>query len=89
MATREDLEGWLINALTGLGGSGSIIDICKHIWEQHETDLKNSGNLLYTWQYDVRWTANRLRRKKIMRSVEESPPHVWQLAPSAAAKAAR
>jgi hypothetical protein len=88
MATREDLDGWLIDALTRLGGSGSIVDICKHIWEQHETELKNSGNLLYTWQYDVRWAANRLRRKKIMRSVEDTPPHFWELAPSSAAKAA-
>jgi hypothetical protein len=88
MATREDLDGWLIDALKSLGGRGSIVDLCKHVWEQHETELKNSDSLLYTWQYDVRWAANRLRRKKIMRSVEDSPPHYWELAPSSTTMAA-
>jgi len=59
-----------------------MYDVCKHIWEQHETDLRSSGDLFYIWQYVIRWSANRLRRKKIMRSVEESPAHVWELASS-------
>lgn len=88
MATREDLEIWLIDALTALGGRGSIIDVCKHIWMQHEADLKSSGDLFFTWQYDVRWAANRLRRKKVMRSVEESPAHVWELVPATTDKRA-
>ena len=82
MATREDSDIWLIDALTALGGRGSIVDVCKYIWGQHEADLRSSGNLFYIWQYVIRWSANRLRRKKIMRSVEESPAHVWELAPS-------
>jgi hypothetical protein len=79
MATRDDLDSWVINALTELGGSGSITNVCKRIWEQHESELKGSGDLFYTWQYDVRWAANRLRQQKVMRSVEESLPHVWEL----------
>ena len=47
MATREDLEGWLIQALTLSGGRGSIVGLCKKIWEQHEPELRNSGDLLY------------------------------------------
>jgi hypothetical protein len=82
MATREDLDAWLIDILTALGGSASIVDVCKYVWEHHEADLKNSGNLFYIWQYVIRWSATRLRRKKIMRSVEDSPAHVWELAPS-------
>jgi hypothetical protein len=88
MATREDLDGWLVDAIAALGGTASIVDACKMIWEEHEDELKGSGSLFYTWQYDVRWAANRLRRKKIMRSVEESPPHVWELVTSSAARAA-
>ncbi|MFB3916805.1 MAG: hypothetical protein ACE14M_08750 [Terriglobales bacterium] len=83
MATREDLEHWLTEALAASGGSASIVEVCKYIWANHEADLKDYGDLFYTWQYDVRWAANRLRRKKVMRSVEQSPPHVWELAPSA------
>ena len=81
MATRNELDEWLVDALKALGGSGSIVKVCKHIWEEHEEELRKSGDLLYKWQYDVRWAANRPRRKKIMRSVEQSPPHVWELVP--------
>ena len=81
MRTREDLEGWLVEALTALGGRGSIVEVCKRIWELHEPDLRASADLFYTWQYDVRWTANRLRRRGGMKSVEQSDPHVWELAP--------
>jgi len=88
MATREDLQGWLIEALNALGGSASVAAACKHIWDHHETELKASGDLLYTWQYDVRWAANRLRRNNIMKSVEQSPSHVWELVSSNTSKAA-
>jgi hypothetical protein len=27
----------------------------------HQSDLENSDNLFYTWQYDMRWAAQRLR----------------------------
>jgi hypothetical protein len=70
MATREDLEGWLIEGLTELGGRGSIVEVCKH----HESDMRASSDLFYTWQYDVRWAANRLRRGGRMKSVEQSDP---------------
>jgi hypothetical protein len=80
MTTRDDLEAWLIQALTASGGAGTIVQACKYIWEEHEDELRSSGDLFYTWQYDVRWMANRLRRKKIMRAVQESPAHVWELA---------
>jgi hypothetical protein len=81
MATREDLEGWLIEGLAELGGRGSIVEVCKHIWEHHESDLRASSDLFYTWQYDVRWAANRLRHGGRMKSVEQSDPHVWELVP--------
>ena len=39
------------------GGSAGIVEICKHIWQFHEAEIRNSGDLLYTWQYDMRWAA--------------------------------
>lgn len=80
MATRDDLEAWLVDAFRALGGRGRIVDLCKHIWENHEEELRNSGELFYTWQYDVRWAANRLRRKKVMKAQEVSPKGLWELA---------
>ena len=79
MAAKHDLQDWVHNALASLGGSGSIVDVAKVIWHEHEVELKKSGNLLYTWQYDMRWAANVLRNTGDMKSVDISPRGVWEL----------
>ncbi len=61
MATRDDLCDWVIEALKANGGRARIVEICKHIWEHHESDLRKSGDLFYTSQYDVRWAGQKLR----------------------------
>jgi len=81
MYTKYDLVEWLLKALRKNGNEGTIVELCKIIWEYHENDLKNAGNLFYTWQYDVRWAADELRERRIMRSAQQSPRGVWQLAP--------
>lgn len=80
MATKHDLHDWVQGALSRMGGRGSLTDVAKEIWRAHESDLRSSGDLFYTWQYDMRWAANRLRRQGIMQSVAVSPPGVWMLA---------
>lgn len=62
MHYREKLQLWVREALGDLGGQGLILDVAKHVWANHETDLKNSDDAFYSWQYDIRWTANQLRR---------------------------
>jgi hypothetical protein len=80
MATRDDLQTWIVDALNATPRkSGRIVDICKHVWGQHEADLKASVDLFYTWQYDIRWAANRLRRNKQMKSIQMSPKGLWEL----------
>lgn len=61
MATRNDLVKWVYDALVTFGGGGTIIEVARHIWQQHEADLARSGDLLFTWQYDMRWAAQKLR----------------------------
>ena len=80
MPNKLDLVPWLEDALRALGGRGTIAQICKKIWESHEADLRASGDLFFTWQYDVRWAANELRRKKVMKANEISPKGLWELA---------
>jgi len=46
----------------------------------YKTELRESGAWFYPWQYDIRWAANRLGRRKIMKSVEISPTGLWELA---------
>ena len=80
MATKEDLQDWVIHGLRANGGRAKLVTVAKHIWVEHEEELKNSGNLLYTWQYDMRWAALVLRKKKIMKSAISSPSGIWELA---------
>jgi hypothetical protein len=79
MATKFDLDSWVIASLEELGGSASLVEISRLIWRDHESELRASGDLLYTWQYDARWAAHRLRVQKRLKSAGESPRGVWEL----------
>lgn len=80
MNKREDLKDLVIDALNAKGGSATIIEVCKYIWKNHENDLKTSGDLFYTWQYDVRWAAQALRNNGILKPVHGSRSQPWELA---------
>ena len=82
MATKHDLQDWVTSALRDAGGRAALIDVAKRIWKNHETELKASGDLFFTWQYDMRWAANVLRRRGTMKPAEVSPNGVWELAKS-------
>jgi hypothetical protein len=79
-ATKADLPAWLEDVLRAKGGSAAIVTICREIWQRYEPELRFSGDLFYTWQYDVRWAAHKLREAGIMKPDEESPTGVWELA---------
>jgi len=79
MAVKEDLRDWVADALSVLGGSGRLVEVAKVIWRDHEAELKTSGDLFYTWQYDMRWAANVLRRSGVLKPAELSPKGVWEL----------
>lgn len=79
MAHTEDLSNWLIEALKENNGSASIVEVCKFVWENHENELRRSGDLFFTWQYDIRWAAYKLRKEGIMRAAELSPRGIWEL----------
>ena len=76
---KSDLVDLLYKTLKNNGGKGTIVEICKSIWENHEQDLRESGDLFYTWQYDIRWAATELRQEKIIKPVNESYKGVWEL----------
>jgi hypothetical protein len=58
MFTRDDLKPLIIKALKSYGGKARVLDVCKYIWDNHESEIKASGDLLYRWQYDVRLHRN-------------------------------
>ncbi len=60
MATNDDLKAWILDALSEIGPT-QVARICQHIWDNHETELRQSGDLFYTWQYAMRWAGQTLQ----------------------------
>jgi hypothetical protein len=73
------LGGWLLDALEELGGRGTIVEVCRIVWRDHEPDLRDAGNLFYRWQYVIRWSALNLRKKGKLKPVERASGNVWEL----------
>lgn len=79
MDPREILCDWVVQALDDLGGKSHIPEICKHIWEHHEVELRNAGDLFYTWQYDMRWAGQKLRDNGVLEEVNRKRGLPWTL----------
>ena len=76
---KSDLPELLEATLVELNGSGIILDVCKMFWKEHEEELRSSGDLFYTWQYDIRWAATTLRKEGVMKDASLSKTGVWEL----------
>ena len=83
MATREDLQDWVLEALSAAGGEARVIDVARLVWERHQTDLERSGDLFFTWQYDMRWAATKLRHRGLLDEGDRSGR--WRLSAKAVA----
>lgn len=77
--TKCDLPEILYNAIKSLGGKTNIVDVCKYVWDHYYAVLKESGDLFYSWQYDIRWAATELRKTRRMKSAESSPRGIWEI----------
>ena len=77
---RISMTEWVIEALNNLGGSGTILEITKEVWENHSEEIKTSGDSFYTWQYEIRWAGDILRKEGVLRPVGESARGRWELA---------
>ena len=79
MADRNDLKHWVLDAVRSKDGSASIIEVAQFIWDHHKDDLKNSGDLFYKWQYDMRWAANVLRHEGKLKAPADCIRGRWDL----------
>jgi hypothetical protein len=79
MIGRDDLKNWVAESLSIAGGSATIVDVAKHIWTTREAELRASGDLFFTWQYDMRWAATRLRKEGKIVMSDDSPRGLWEL----------
>ena len=43
MATREDLKGWVVEALAANGGKARVFEVCKHILDSPCTRTRTLG----------------------------------------------
>jgi len=75
--TKEGLKPLVCEALNDLGGSGTVAQVAKVIWDKHEERLRDAGELFYTWQYDIRWAAQALQGEKIL--TKKGPGRAWTL----------
>ncbi len=79
MVTRENMKLWIIACLQQRGGSGWPREISKYVWANHKAELEASGDLLYTWQYDIRWAAQQLRNEGVLKPVNGRRDLPWEL----------
>lgn len=76
---RSVLQKWVLDALKALGGAGTPIEVSKVVWEAHEVELRGMGDLFFTWQYDLRWAATRLRHQGKLEQVSPASRGRWWL----------
>jgi hypothetical protein len=79
VAQKSDLKAWVVEALHAQGGRAHLIDVAKYIWNEYKEELERSGDLFYTWQYDMRWAATALRKRGVMKPSVMSPSGKWEL----------
>lgn len=79
MIQKADLAQWIVDALRARGGSAHHVRIAEAIWLEHEEDLRASGDLFFTWQYDLRWAAQKLRDSGVLKPVQGRGDGTWQL----------
>ena len=79
MITMDDLSKMIIEALKYHGGRTSLVEICKYVWNNYERELRNSGDLFYTWQYRIRWQGYQLRKEGIIKTTEGTNKGMWEL----------
>ena len=77
---RKIMTDWVVEALGQLGRRASILEIAKRVWLLHENDIRAEGDLLYEWQYELRWAGDMLRRDGVLRPSEDVPRGIWELA---------
>ena len=77
---RKDLTEMLEEALVSLGGEGRIVEICEYIWNNYNNDLLSSGDIFYTWQYDLRMSAKEpLKAQGKVITIKDGTKSIWKL----------
>lgn len=76
---RDDLKPLIIEALSKRGGKAHHLQIAKYVWDHYEAEIRASGEMLYQWQYELRWAANSLRRQGNLKEVTKPYDGIWEI----------
>ena len=79
---KDVLPEWVLEALQELGGAGTPVQVSRVVWRRHESDLRSAGDLYYTWQYDIRWAAQKLRARGDLEPSPKGSKVPWTLSRS-------
>ena len=77
--TRDQLALLVEESLKCLEGAAPLVEVAKDVWKHHEAQLRASCDLFYTWQYDMRWAAQRLWDAHKLAYAKKDRQQVWQL----------
>jgi hypothetical protein len=80
MRGKRDLQEWIVEALQAKGGAATQLEVAKFIWEHHSDELQAADDLFYTWQYDYRWEAQKLRDQGVLKPKYGQRGGSWELA---------
>ena len=75
--SKKDLQNIVKETLIILNGKSNITEISKYIWKKYNYKLLMSGDIFYTWQYDIRWSGIVLKKLGIMK--KDSKRGIWEL----------
>jgi hypothetical protein len=78
MSYKEELKEWVLDAIDAHSGAADVVQVARHIWQNHEADLQAAGDAFYTWQYDMRWAAQALRDEGVLVAASDAPRGRWQ-----------
>lgn len=79
MLIRDNLKTFVLEALVVHNGKAHLTQVAKHIWDNHLVEIQAATSLKYTWQYDMRWAATRLRKEGVLKPAESCDKGVWEL----------
>lgn len=76
---RNDTVQLVCEALDSLGGEGTIVEATEVIWKNYKDDLESSGDISYTWQYDMRWARHKLSKTGKLTTETRGRESIWKL----------
>jgi hypothetical protein len=75
MLMRTDMMPWVLKGLADNGDKSHFIEVAKHIWANHRSEIESSGDFLYRWQYEMRCAADKLAHEP----VKYGHTGIWEL----------